>query len=339
MEDLNNELATIDFVPMSSSPNSPLVALFGDHLYGFNSTTETLLPKPFAPYPVLSKVLDTVCGKLGVIFNSILVNKYRTKNVTLGWHKDLERVVDQTFPIAALSVGASRRFQISDSKEKSKRTQMIEIILVDNSLLIMKPGLQNSHFHRIVEGRNSGNNECGVRHSLTFRRLLSPPISNVIADQVQPVSTGTLLSPTPHANTTQQAVSTPPATISSPVIPSPSPVESHINCTDTLVFGSSLTRDLDMKLLSKRGKTFKVFTKGGARVETVIKMIRDAVDNKEVCTACVSSVFLIVGGNDVENIQSSSGLEKLKHSYKKLIGFINSKFPSIRINNATWDTL
>ena len=114
--------------------------------------TKTLSPEPIMPNSVLSKVLDTVNGKLGVIFNSVLINKYRTKNVTLGWHQDNESVIDQALPIAIFSLGASRRFQISDSKVKSKRTQMIDKILVENSIPIMKPGLQNSHFHRIVEG-------------------------------------------------------------------------------------------------------------------------------------------------------------------------------------------
>ncbi len=106
----------------------------------------------------------------------------------------------------------------------------------------------------------------------------------------------------------------------------------HANCVNTLVFGSSLTQDLNCDLLSKRGKTFKVFTKGGARVETVIKMVRDCVDNGDICTACVESIFVVAGGNDVENIRSADGLEKLKSSFIKLIDVINTKFPAIRIN-------
>ncbi len=61
-------------------------------------------------------------------------------------------------------------------------------------------------------------------------------------------------------------------------------------------------------------------------------MICDAIDDKEVCTSCVESIFLVVGGNDTENIRSNSGIEKLKSSFNDLICLINSNFPSIRIN-------
>jgi lysophospholipase L1-like esterase len=98
------------------------------------------------------------------------------------------------------------------------------------------------------------------------------------------------------------------------------------------VYGSSLTRDLKSDLLSKRGKTFKVFTKGGAHVDTVIKMVKSSLENKEVCPACVESIFLVVGGNDVQNIKSEPGLEKLTDTYNKLFNFIDSKFPAVRIN-------
>ncbi len=125
------------------------------------------------------------------------------------------------------------------------------------------------------------------------------------------------------------AESSPPNQLSANVGPGNS---THSNCVNTLVYGSSLTRDLKCDLLSKRGKTFKVFTKGGARVETVIRMIRDSLTNNEVCTSCVEAIFLVVGGNDAENIRSASGLEKLKHSFNDLIGLINSKFPTVRIN-------
>jgi hypothetical protein len=64
----------------------------------------------------------------------------------------------------------------------------------------------------------------------------------------------------------------------------------------------------------------------------VVKIVRDAVANKEVCTSCVQSVFLAVRGNDAQNIRSEKGLKKFESSYKKLIELINSKFPVIRIN-------
>ena len=70
-----------------------------------------------------------------------------------------------------------------------------------------------------------------------------------------------------------------------------------------------------------------------------MSMVKKAVANKEVCTSCVQSIFLVVGGNDVQNIKedpynfrADSGMERLKTSYRKLIDLINSKFPVIRVN-------
>ena len=51
----------------------------------------------------------------------------------------------------------------------------------------------------------------------------------------------------------------------------------------------------------------KICSEVSARVETVIKMIEDAVDKNDVCPSCVEAIFLVVGGNDVENVKSFSG--------------------------------
>ena len=74
-------------------------------------------------------------------------------------------------------------------------------------------------------------------------------------------------------------------------------------------------------------------------MERVIRMVKDAVTNEEVCTSCVESIFLVVGGNDAQNIKedpynsrADSGMKRLQTSYRKLIDLINSKFPVIRVN-------
>ena len=80
-------------------------------------------------------------------YNSVLVNRYINRNVALGWHKDDEMSVDSSAPIASLSIGATRLFAITDNLDAKMRSEMIEIPLVDNALLIMKPGLQQTQFH------------------------------------------------------------------------------------------------------------------------------------------------------------------------------------------------
>ena len=321
LEELKNDLPKMKYFPMSNNKDSPVIALFGDSPYAFNSVSKAVKPLPITPSSIMYKVLDTVNSKLGVNFNSVLVNKYRDKNTFLDWHKDDESVVDQNVPIATLSIGVARRFQISNNKIEKDRTEFLQMNLVENSILVMKPGLQESHFHRLAKGRGSKKfDERGIRYSITFRRLLPSPTAPVIP----PPSAVPYIPPQPN---------TPPPQAATPRSAHEEPhADNHANCKNTLVFGSSLTGGLDCDLLSKRGKTFKVFTRGGARVETVIKMVEDAVDKNDVCPSCVEAIFLVVGGNDVENIKSVSGLEELKRSYYKLISVINSKFPAIRIN-------
>ncbi len=276
VEDMKKELHTMKFVPMSGK-SAPEVSLYGDIAYTFNGVTNLQL-QPIQDDSVMSKVLDTINSKLGADYNSILVNNYKTKKVGLGWHKDDEREIDPSVPISTLSFGAARRFLITDSKDRDKRTQGYERVLLENSIFTMQPILQKTHFHKLAEGRE---NERGVRYSLTFRKLKkSPLLLDQVPALVSNVSTlGTASNSSAHSTTT---------------------ADNHQCCVNTLVFGSSLTHGLDEVRLSARGKSFKVFTKGGARVNTVINMVKHAIDNHEICTSCVETIFLVVGGNDAK---------------------------------------
>ncbi len=317
LQSLKTELQAVTFTAMSNKSHSPDITLFGDSQYVFNYVTKNLMPVPLVKDSIISQVLDTVNSKLGLNYNSILVNKYKTKNVSLGWHKDDEAEIDTNVPISSLSFGAIRRFQICDVVERSKRSQFFECELKENSLITMNSGIHRTHFHRVAQGRRSKDGECGIRYSLTFRRLNSTPPTP---------------SKSPVTFVRASTAETSPTQVTTQAHRTHIPASNHDSCINTLVFGSSLTKDLDANILSKRGKTFKVFTKGGARVETIISMIKEAVDKGEVCLSCVESVFIVGGGNDAENVRSTSGIEKLKASYQKLIDVLNSKFCNIRIN-------
>ena len=216
-----------------------------------------MLPTPITSSSTLLKVLDTVNSKLGVVYNSILINSYPDREVKLGWHQDNEVEINQSVPIATLSVGAARRIQFSDNR--SNKSNTIEKLLINNSVLTMRPGLQSSHHHRIMMGRKKYDYETGPRFSLTFRRLHgvgNPDVS------LAPHTTPSVL-PTRLPSSPPQALSleTPVPSHGTAETARPSPA-AHINCTNCAVFGSSLTKGLKSDLLSKRGKTFKVFTKG-----------------------------------------------------------------------------
>ncbi len=173
LTDLKSELQNVTYVALSSRTHSPQIALYGDCKYVFNAASKQMTPSPIKQDSTLCKVLSIVSSKMGVSYNSILVTKYRDRNVGLGWHKDNEAEIDQSVPISTLSIGATRRFLISDSKDKTSRTQLYEKALAENSVLTMQSSLQNTHYHRLAEGRGSISSKRGVRLSLTFRRLKS----------------------------------------------------------------------------------------------------------------------------------------------------------------------
>ena len=103
MKELKAEIKNMSFVPLSSHKNSPQISLHGDHRYGFNAASNGMIPTPFNKDSALHKVLVIVCTKLGLDYNSILVTMFRDKNVGLWWHKDGEKVIDNSVPISAQS--------------------------------------------------------------------------------------------------------------------------------------------------------------------------------------------------------------------------------------------
>ena len=154
----------------------------------------------------------------------------------------------------------------------------------------MRPGLQSTHYHKVCRGLNH-TAQRGVRYSLTFRRL-KPSVS------------------TPDQETTRATSSVHTAS-------------EHNDCIKGLVFGSSLTKGLKEHLLSKRGKRFAVFTNAGAHVDDVMQDVLSVAHKGEICRKCVDTVFLVCGGNDIENRR----LHSFAESYDKLLGFTSDIFP------------
>lgn len=91
------------------------------------------------------------------------LNRYDNERQALGWHADDSDSIDHAKPIIVLSLGAERELWMkpiggdADSVEK--------LLLANGSLLIMKPGMQQTHLHRIPKHHA----KCSTRISLTYR--------------------------------------------------------------------------------------------------------------------------------------------------------------------------
>ena len=305
LENLKKDLAQLDY--LSTGVNQPGVCLFGEHCYVYSKVTTKLKPIPFDEAPSIAKTLEVINKNMGKHFNSVLVNRYCNKNSKLGWHRDDEPEIDQTEAIASLSIGAQRRLLIADSRDDADRGICSSITqLAENSVFIMGAGFQDVHLHKVACGRKN-KAERGVRYSLTFRRLLPDPVN-----------------PLPKPTTADEA---PPLLSVTTAVKD----NGHHNCYQAIVIGSSLTKGLDEALLSKRGKCFKVICHPGAHVKTIINSFEKIIRDKTLCCNCVQDIFVVCGGNDIQN-GSMKSLYGIMDSITTLLCIISDNFLNAMIN-------
>jgi len=111
--------------------------------------------------PELLTIKQAVEARTRVEYDSVLCNLYRTGKDSVNFHCDCEREMSSAHPIASVSLGAERDFQMR-SKDKSIREK---ITLGNGSLLIMKAGMQENWEHAVLKTSRN----VGGRINLTFR--------------------------------------------------------------------------------------------------------------------------------------------------------------------------
>lgn len=127
-----------------------------DHPYTYSRRTY----QPWPWTPTLLKLKKGIEVATSSQFNSVLLNRYENGSDSVGWHADDESEMSQKHPIASLSLGATRRFQM---RRRGGPIQTIE--LGHGSLLVMSAGMQQEWKHCVPKTRKP----CGRRINLTFR--------------------------------------------------------------------------------------------------------------------------------------------------------------------------
>lgn len=140
-------------------PFPRLTSWYGDNDKPYSFSGITLQPHPWSPG--LSKIKSDIESKAKVIFNSVLLNRYRDGNDSISWHTDAEKELGKNPVIASVNFGAERKFQLKHMHTNEK----IEIILKHGSLLIMLGELQHFWKHQIPKTKKL----IGERINLTFR--------------------------------------------------------------------------------------------------------------------------------------------------------------------------
>lgn len=118
-------------------------------------------PNPWTP--ALLELKARVEAAAGCAYNSVLANLYENENDSVGWHADDEPEMSAAHPIASLSLGAERRFEM-----RHGAAPPVALALAHGSLLVMAAGMQQEWRHRVPKCRQA----CGARINLTFRHML-----------------------------------------------------------------------------------------------------------------------------------------------------------------------
>jgi len=141
-----------------------LTAWYGDPgtAYVYSGIRNEPLPW-IAPLLEVKAAVDVACG---TAFNSVLLNRYRTGQDSMGWHADDEPEFGPNPLIASVSFGSARTFQM---KHKQRKEWKAKFELGHGSLLVMHGATQHHWQHAIPKTARP----VGERINLTFRTVIS----------------------------------------------------------------------------------------------------------------------------------------------------------------------
>ena len=138
-----------------------LLAWYGDNGISYRYSGIEHLAIPWTPELIILK--DKIENVTGVTFNSVLANKYRNGQDSMGWHSDDEKELGENPVIASLSLGEERKISFRSKFDKEK----LDLKLDSGSLLMMSGATQQNWQHAVTKTKK----DIGVRINLTFRKI------------------------------------------------------------------------------------------------------------------------------------------------------------------------
>lgn len=121
--------------------------------------------EPLGWTPAVLRLKRSVEATTGAAFNSVLVNRYRSGDDSMGWHADRELELGAAPVIASVSLGAMRRFDLRHNETGVQ----CRFELANGSLLVMRGRTQEQWRHRVPKAPG----QPGERINLTFRFVTS----------------------------------------------------------------------------------------------------------------------------------------------------------------------
>ena len=145
---------------------------FGDQSYAYAG--QVAQASPIEATAPCGELLKECNAALGSDLNSCLENWYEPEH-WLGDHRDDERALVPSAPVASVSWGAARRFTLKPRKKMPAADAVaLELYLGDGDLLVMGCACQQTHVHGVPKRRKKDEGEPGRRISWTFRQFRAP---------------------------------------------------------------------------------------------------------------------------------------------------------------------
>jgi len=141
------------------------ICMFGPRGYRYSGVVHP--PRQLSPR--LQQLLAEVEAAAGARFNSVLLNLYRDGRDSVAPHNDHLNELRKGFPIALISLGATRRMTI---RPKAQPRRPIHVDLEPGSLLVMDYDTQLHYTHGVPKTSEP----VGERISLAFR--VKPDVGN-----------------------------------------------------------------------------------------------------------------------------------------------------------------
>ncbi|XP_043968830.1 DNA oxidative demethylase ALKBH2 [Gambusia affinis] len=121
--------------------------------------------------PTLEYIRNAVTDATGQKFNFVLINRYKDGQDHMGEHRDDEKELDPSCPIASVSLGAARDFVFrhrdARGKRSSRQIHPVKLELAHGSLLLMNPPTNTFWYHSLPVRKKV----LSPRINLTFRRI------------------------------------------------------------------------------------------------------------------------------------------------------------------------
>ena len=150
--------------------------MFGDLGTGYQYLGVALKSDPWTEW--LQELREKVEAVTGYRYQMVIGNLYRSGADHIGYHADDSPEIGSDPAIASVSLGASRRFQVRNNA--TGETQSFD--LGHGDLLVMHPGCQTTHKHRLVKTQK----QVGIRINWTFRPYMLASSVNTPSNLVDP---------------------------------------------------------------------------------------------------------------------------------------------------------